>query len=135
VTRIVLLASLVFVFSAGAAAARGGDHGGGGGSNDDARVAGNCGGGTSSLRIHAHENTIEVRFRVRETRRPALWRLTIVHENRVASRATAATTRSEDSFELRRTFRDLPGSDTVTVYAWGPEGVGCRATATLPADA
>jgi hypothetical protein len=27
---------------------------------------------------------------------------------------------------------DLSGSDTIVVHAWGPKGLGCRATATLP---
>jgi hypothetical protein len=57
----------------------------------------------------------------------------IVHEQRVASRATRRTTRSDDSFEVRRTVPDLEGSDTVAVHAWGPRGLGCRASATLRA--
>jgi hypothetical protein len=61
-----------------------------------------------------------------------VWRIAFVHERRVAARATRKTTRRDDSFELRRTLRDLRGSDTVVVHAWGPGGVGCRATATLP---
>jgi hypothetical protein len=28
-------------------------------------------------------------------------------------------------------LRDLPGPDAVTVRAWGPRGLTCRATATL----
>jgi len=129
--RLVLLVLLLLAFSAGAAQARRSDHGGGGGG--DVRVAGNCGrGASSSLRVRAHHDGIEVRFRVRETRGRGLWRMTIVHENRVASRAAGRTTRTEDSLDLRRTLRDLPGSDTVTVHAWGPKGLGCQATATLP---
>jgi hypothetical protein len=132
----VLLALLLFAFSGGAAAARGNDHGGGASRNDDVRVAADCGrGATSSLRVRARDDGIEVRIQLRETLGRGLWRITIVHENRVASRASARTTRSEDSFELQRTLRDLPGSDTVTVRAWGPNGLGCRATATLSADA
>jgi hypothetical protein len=135
-TRPVLLALLLLAFSAGAAQARGNDHGGGGSGNDDVRVAGECGRGvTSSLRARAHDDGIEVSFRLRQTRGRGVWRITIVHENRVTSRATDKTTRTEDSFELRRTLRDLPGSDTIVVHAWGPNGLGCRATATLPDSA
>jgi hypothetical protein len=130
VRRLLLLALLLLAFSAGAAQARGGDHGGGGG---DVRVAGRCGhGAAASLRLHAHDGRIETRFRLRQRRGRGVWRMAIVHERRVAARATRRTSRSEDSFELRRTFRDLRGSDTVVVHAWGPRGLGCRAAATLP---
>ena len=128
-TRLVLLALLLLGLSAGAAAAREND---GGGGRDEVLVAGNCGrGATSSLRVRARDNEIEVRFRLRQTRARGVWRITIVHENRVSSRATGRTTPSDDSFEVRRMLPDLPGSDRVVVQAWGPSGVGCRATATL----
>ena len=136
VTRLVLLALLLLAFSAGAADARGNDHGGDGNGSDDVRVAGDCGqGANSSLRIRAHDDGIEVRFRLRQTRGRGVWRITIVHESRVSSRATGKTTRTDDSFELRRTLPDLLGSDTIVVHAWGPSGLGCRATGTLPASA
>jgi hypothetical protein len=128
-TRLVLLALLLLGMSAGAAAARGNDNGGG---KEDVLVAGNCGkGATASLRLRERDNGIEVRFRLRQTRVRGVWRITIVHENRVSSRATGKTTPVDDSFEVRRTLPDLPGSDRVVVQAWGPSGVGCRATATL----
>ena len=56
----------------------------------------------------------------------------MVHENRVSSHATGRTSRADDSFELRRFLPDFRGSDTVVVHAWGPNGLGCRASATLP---
>jgi hypothetical protein len=125
--RVVPLVFVLLAVSAGAAAASGGG---------DVRVAGSCGRGvTSSLRIDGRDNGIEVRFRLRQTRGRGAWRITLVHENRVAARATRRTTRSEDSFELRRTIPDLPGSDAVVVHAWGPRGLGCRAAATLPDSA
>jgi hypothetical protein len=128
--RLLALASLLFALSAGAAQARGGDDGGGGG---DVRVAGSCGrGATSSLRVRSDDGRIEVRFRLEQRRGRGLWRITVVHEQRVSSRATRRTTRSDRTFELRRQMADLPGSDTVAVHAWGPRGLGCRATATLP---
>jgi hypothetical protein len=130
VTRLVLLALVVLAFSAGAAQARADDHGGGGG---EVRVAGSCGSGAvASLRLRSRDSSIEVRFRLRQTRGRGVWRIAIVHERRVSARATRRTTRVDDSFELERSFRDLPGSDTVAVHAWGPSGLGCRATATLP---
>src|SRR5262245_17570045 len=131
VTRLLALALLLFALSAAAAQARGDDGGGGGG---EVRVAGVCGRGvTASLRARADDGRIEVRFRLRQRRGRGVWRITIVHEQRVSSRATKRTTRSDDSFELRRMLPDLQGSDTVVVHAWGPNGVSCRATATLAA--
>jgi len=129
VTRLVLLVLMVLVFSAWAAEARADDHGGGGG---EVRVTGSCGkGAIASLRLRSRDSSIEVRFQLRQTRGRGAWRIAIVHERRVSARATRRTTRRDDSFELRRTFQDLQGSDTVAVRAWGPSGLGCRATATL----
>jgi hypothetical protein len=132
VTRLALTALLLFALFAGAAAARGNDNGARGGDGDDIRVAASCGrGATASLRIRSRDDRIEVRFPLRQTREWGSWRVTIVHESRVAARVTARTRRGGDSFEVRRTFADLPGSDTVVVHAWGPGGLGCRAGATL----
>ena len=127
-TRLLAIALLLLAFSAGAAQARGDDHGGG-----DVRVAANCGSGAAaSLRLRAEDRRrIEVRFRLEQRRGRGTWRIAIVHEQRIASRVTKRTTRSDDSFEVRRTLPDLQGSDTVVVHAWGPRGVGCRAAATL----
>jgi hypothetical protein len=117
----------MFALSAGAAQA----HDGGGG---DVKATGVCGrGATASLRLRADDGRIEVRFRLRQRSGRGAWRIAIVHEQRVSSRATKRTTRSDDSFELRRRLVDLRGSDTVSVHAWGPGGLGCRASATLDA--
>jgi hypothetical protein len=129
VTRLLLPVLLLLAFSAGAAQARGDDHGG----DSEVRVAGTCGhGAASSLRLRAHDGGLEVRFRLWQTRGHGLWRIAIVHEHRVSARATRRTTRSDASFELRRTLPDLRGSDAVIVNAWGPQGLGCRAAATMP---
>lgn len=129
VTRVLLLALLLVAFAAATAPAHADDHGGGGG---DVRVGAACGPGSSaSLRLRADDRAIEVRFRLRQARGRGLWRIAIVHEDRVAARAARRTTPSADSFELRRMLPDLQGSDTVVVRAWGPRGVGCRAAATL----
>jgi hypothetical protein len=130
VARVLVIVVLLLALSAGTAAARDGDRGGG---DSDVRVAGVCGrGATANLRVRTRDNGIEVRFALRQTRGRGLWRVTIVHENRVAVRTTAKTTSGDDSYEVRRMLRDLPGSDTVVVHAWGPSGLGCRAAATLP---
>jgi hypothetical protein len=122
--RLALLVIVLLALLAGTAEARGGD---------DVRVAGSCGrGATSSLRLQARDDGIEVRFRLRQTSGRGTWRITLVHENRVAARVTRKTTRSEDTLELRRTIPDLPGSDALVVHAWGPRGIGCRAAATVP---
>ena len=128
VTRLVLLTLLVLAFSVWAGQARADDHGGGG----EVRVTGSCGkGAAASLRLRSRDSSIELRFRLRQTRGRGIWRIAVVHERRVSARATRRTTRQDDSFELERNLRDLPGSDTVAVHAWGPSGLGCRATATL----
>jgi hypothetical protein len=129
VTRLLLLALLVLAFSAGVAQAGGDDHGGGGG---DVRVAGTCGHGAAAwLGLRARDDGIELRFRLRQRRGRGVWRIAIVHERRVAARATRRTTHRNDSFELRRILADLEGSDTVVVHAWGSHGLACRVTATL----
>jgi hypothetical protein len=127
--RAALMIVFLLALSTGSASARGTDHGDGG---TDVRVAAVCGrGATASLRARTREDGIEVRFQLRQTRGRGLWRVTIVHENRVAVRARVRTTIADGSYELRRTLADLPGSDTVVVHAWGPGGLGCRAAATL----
>lgn len=97
----------------------------------EARVAGVCAGGAvSALRLKADDGRLEVRFRVARGR-VGSWRVVLVHESRVDWRGASRTTAANRSFEVRRTLRDLPGSDTVTARAWGPGGVTCRATATV----
>ena len=126
--RVAVIVGLLLAVSAGTATA---DDGGGG--DSDVRVAGVCGrGATANLRVRSRDDGIEVRFAIRQTRGRGLWRVTIVHENRVAVRTTARTTSGDDSYEVRRVLRDLLGSDTIVVHAWGPGGLACRAAATLP---
>lgn len=124
-TRVALILLLALALAAGAADARRHD-------DRDVRVAGVCArGATSSLRVRGQDGRIELRFRLRQTRGRGVWRITVVHENRVSFRSRRTTTRADDSFELRQMLRDLQGSDTVAVNAWGPGGLGCRAAATL----
>ena len=99
---------------------------------DEVRVAGVCGRGASAeLRLLGDEGAIELRFRVAHNRPGALWRVVLVQERRIAWRGAARTSRSSGSFEVRRSLRDLPGADAVTARAWGPQGLVCRASATL----
>jgi hypothetical protein len=133
VTRLALLVLLVLALSAGTAGARGNGDGEQRSGDREVRVAGDCArGATSSLRVRARDGRIGLRFRLRQTRGRGLWRITVVHENRVSSHSTGRTSRADDSFELRRLLPDFQGSDTVVVHAWGPTGLGCRASATLP---
>lgn len=98
----------------------------------DVRVDGTCSGGaTAKLRLRARHGAIELEFEVEHARPGAAWRAAIVHERRVVWKGVARTSRTGGSFELRRALPDLVGSDTVTVRAWGPGGVTCRATTTL----
>jgi hypothetical protein len=121
---------VILLLALAAGTARADDHGGGG---REVRVAGTCGrGAVATLRVRAEDHGLEVRFRLEQTRGRGLWRIAIVHEHRVSARATRRTTRQNDSFELRRSLPDLPGSDNVVAHAWGPSGLGCQATATLP---
>ena len=109
---------------------------GGGGDDDgrrEARVAGTCGKGASSkLRLRSRDGEISVEFEVKRRRGGERWRVVLVHERRVAWRGVR-TTGSSGSFRVRRTLRDLGGSDRVKVRGSGPRGVTCEAAATLAA--
>jgi hypothetical protein len=102
---------------------------------DDVRAAGACSKGVAAeLRLKSEERGIELRFKLRQTQAISTWRVALVQERRVVWKGTLRTRRQSRSFELRRTLQDLPGDDTVTASAWGPRGLGCRATATLTED-
>jgi hypothetical protein len=97
-------------------------------------VAGTCAKGASSkLRLRSRDGEIRVEFELRRNRRGERWRVVLVHERRVAWRGSVRTTGSRGSFRVRRTLRDLGGSDRVKVRAAGPRGVTCEAAATLAA--
>jgi hypothetical protein len=117
---------LLLVFAAPSVAAVAKDGGG------EVRVAGVCGSGaTSKLRLKSGDDGIELRFEVDHSRPGVIWRVVLVHERRIAWKGAARTTRPDGSFEVRRTLRDLPGADAVSVRAWGPRGLVCRAAAIL----
>jgi hypothetical protein len=124
--RAVAVALASLVLATGSADAR---------TDDDVRVAGVCSKGVASeLRLKSEERVIEVRFKLRQTQASIAWRVALVHERRVVWKGTVRTGRQSHSFELRRVLQDLPGHDTVNARAWGPRGLGCRATATLAED-
>ena len=102
---------------------------------DDVRAVGICSKGVAAeLRLKSEDRGIELRFKLRQTQANSAWRVALVHERRVVWKGMLRTSRQSRSFELRRTLQDLPGDDTVTASAWGPRGLGCRATATLAED-
>ncbi len=99
----------------------------------EVRTAGTCNGGArAKLRLRADGGDIELEFEIEDARAGVLWRVALVHERRVAWKGSARTTRPSGSFAIRKSLSDLPGYDTVTARAWGPNGLSCRATATLP---
>lgn len=123
----VLAAALVASAVAAPASARGGKD------EDEVRVRGVCSVGvTVELRLKAEDDGIELRLEVDQNRRGAAWRIAVVQERRVVWKGRARTAGSSGSFRVRRLLRDLPGYDTVSARAWGPGGLRCRATATLP---
>jgi hypothetical protein len=124
--RAAVVALITLVLAAGPADAR---------TADDVRVPGTCSKGVAAeLRLKPEERRIELRFKLRQTQAGGAWRVALVQERRVVWKGTLRTRRQSRSFELRRVLQDLPGHDTVTASAWGPRGLGCRATATLAED-
>ncbi len=117
-------ALLVVAIAPGVTHARGGGH--------EIRTAGRCGGGPSwSLRLRGRDGAIRVRFEVSHGRSRASWRLVLVQDRRVVARRVlrAGTT---GALELQRSLRDFAGADVITARAYGPGGVTCAGTATLP---
>jgi hypothetical protein len=103
------------------------------GGRGEVRVTAVCSSGVASkLSLKSRDGGIELRFEVDDGRAGVTWRVVLVHERRIAWRGTARTAHPDGSFEVSRTLQDLPGADSVTASAWGPRGLVCRATATLP---
>ena len=101
----------------------------------EARVKGTCSkGAASELRLKSDDDGVELRFKLHHSRTGAAWRVVLVQERRIAWKGAARTTGSSGSFEVRRTLPNLPGSDEITVRAWGPRGLNCQATAILAAE-
>lgn len=102
----------------------------------DVRVTRSCtAGSTVRLRVRErHDDLLRVDVDLRATRRDTAWIVTVVHERRVALRATRRSTAGSRSLSVRVAIPDWPGRDTVTVRALGPRGEICRAVATLVDD-
>ena len=133
IALVVALLALALVGPA-AALAKGGGGGSGHGGGDDrpeVRVAGQCGRGASStLKLKARDGGIEAEFEVHG--RSGLWRVAMVHEQRVAYRGHARSSRASHAFSIERSLGNYPGPDQVFARAIGPRGITCSATATLP---
>lgn len=126
----VALAAMLAATATGAAHARAAGHAEG---DERVRVDGTCTASVrSELQLESDDGEIELEFEIERTRVGTSWRIVLVHERRVAWKATRRA-RSGGSIKIRRVLPDLPGGDSVTARAWGPNGIGCRATATLRA--
>ena len=123
----VALAALVVVAAAPAPARADG--------GDDIRVTRSCtAGSTVRLRVRGHDgDRLRVDVDLQAARSGEAWIVTIVHERRVALRATRRSGAGSRSLSVRVAIPDWPGRDTVTVRALGPGGEICRAAATLSA--
>lgn len=131
ILRTALLAvAILLIAGATVASARGG---GGGGGGTEVRAQGTCGkGATAKIRLRGRDGGIRVRFEVDHHRSGVWWRVVLIQDRRVVWRGRARTGGASASFEVERFLRDLPGADQVTARAWGPGGLTCAATATLP---
>lgn len=124
------LASLVVAAAAAPATARADDGG-------DVRVTRSCTAGSDvRLRVRQRDgDLLRVDVELRAARRGTAWIVTIVHERRVALRATRRTGATSRSLSVRVAIPDWPGRDTVTARALGPRGEVCRAGLTLADEA
>lgn len=95
---------------------------------DEVRARGTCtGGARAELRLRGEDGRIRVEFRV-ERSRARTWSVIVLHERRLVARTTV---RSSGGLDFRRTIADWYGTDAVAVRATAPDGVSCRASATL----
>lgn len=105
----------------------------GGGDRVEAGAQGVCGRASSSrLRLRAEDGEIRVDTHVR-TSRLGVWRLTVLHERRVAARVRVRATRDARGFHHRVFLSDYEGADAVSVRAAAPSGEICTAAATVAA--
>ena len=124
------LAALV-AMPAGLALARQGGRGGGG-----VLVAGSCGkGATSKLKVAPDSGRLDVEFEVDQNRNGVRWNVVITHERRIAVQGRRVTRAPSGSFSVDLRVADLAGADMVVARATSPNGITCRAIATLPAGA
>ena len=97
----------------------------------EVRVAGACTGSSrASLRLRADDGSIRVEFEVDTDRVGATWNVIVLHERRIAFRATVRSG-SSGSVKLQRTLPDWFGTDRIVIRATGPRGASCRASASV----
>ena len=102
------------------------------GDRAEVRVAGVCGRASSArLRLRSHDGRIRADLSVR-TPKAGVWRVTVLHERRIARRARVRATRARGGFEFRALLPDYVGPDAVRVRAVAPRGESCSAAAVLP---
>lgn len=111
----------------------GGGGGNGAGGRSEVRVSGSCGAGArSELRVTQQDSgsPIEARFDVYGKAR-SKWKVVVTHERDVAWRGNRWVVASAGYLRVARSLPDYDGPDTVSVRAWGPKGLTCRATVQL----
>jgi len=109
------------------------DGGGGGGDRTEVRATGRCDRGVAArLRLRGREGELRANLEIDHARPGSSWRIVLVQDRRVVWRGRARIGAGSDSLEVERRLRDLPGADSVAGRAWGPGGVTCSVTATLP---
>jgi hypothetical protein len=102
-----------------------------GGDRVEVRVQGVCGRGSAvRLRLRSEDGEIRVDTQIR-TSRAGVWRLTVLHERRIAVRARVRATRAAGGLTHRVVLPDYPGAETVGVRAVAPSGETCSAAATI----
>ena len=91
-----------------------------------------CSQGTSAaMRLRAEKGFIRIELELQHRRRAGSWRVVLLHERRIAARATLAGLRAAGDLELRRAVPDWFGTDRIVIRATGPRGELCALAATL----
>lgn len=127
--RAALLVACALAPAALAAPAHAGDHEG---ERAEVRARGVCGRGSEArLRLRADDGRIRVDTEIR-TSRAGVWRLTLLHERRIAETARVRVTRAAGVLRHRASVPDYAGADQVRVRAVAPGGESCAVAATLP---
>ena len=125
--RQLVVGTTVALSLCGAPAAAAGGHD----DRTDARVRGACTGpSTSQLRVRGEDGKLRIEFRL-GVRAAGPWRVVLLHERQIVSRATLRVAGDDHTLELRRSVPDWFGTDAVTVRATGPRHETCRAAVTV----
>ena len=91
-----------------------------------------CSQGTrAAMRLRAEKGFIRIELELEHRRRAGSWRVVVLHERRIAARATLAGVLAAGDLELRRTVRDWFGTDRIVIRASGPRGEHCARAATV----